>query len=397
MTRAGQEDLAEAQLYALIEVAAAAAAAHRLEDVLELAAEQALGAIGAASLSISRWEGQTVRTLINVGVLAPGEERFPRDEHYPLADFPAIEKVLRSGGFVVAAVDDPSADEALRELMIRLEKESSLSVPIVFEDTTWGELWATSAPGEPRFTARDATFLRAVADQVASAIGRAELFEQVESLAYTDPLSGLANRRALEEALERAFVAPQDGAPTLVLCDIDDLKGVNDAHGHEAGDRLIVRVGHALARAGGDHDGALVARIGGDEFCVLLPSSGLEAGKALVEAARTELGADPAQPAGFSAGVAARSEEIDRPAALLRAADAAQYRAKRRGRGLQVAVETDALAAPLPGEERAYRGRAPAARALADELLGMLEASAGEPAEERLARLRERLRELAGG
>ena len=72
-------NLAEAQLRALIDVAAAAAGAHRLEEVLELAAERALSAIGAASLSISRWDMDAglVRTLINVGELGPGEERFP--------------------------------------------------------------------------------------------------------------------------------------------------------------------------------------------------------------------------------------------------------------------------------------------------------------------------------
>jgi hypothetical protein len=72
-------NLAEAQLRALIDVASAAAGVHRLEDVLELAAERALAALGGASLSISRWDmdARLVRTLVNVGELGPGEERFP--------------------------------------------------------------------------------------------------------------------------------------------------------------------------------------------------------------------------------------------------------------------------------------------------------------------------------
>ena len=84
----GGSGLVEAQLYALVEVSAAAAGAHRLEDVLELAAERALTAIGASSLSISRWQAGEVVTLINVGELGPGEERHPADERYPLSLYP---------------------------------------------------------------------------------------------------------------------------------------------------------------------------------------------------------------------------------------------------------------------------------------------------------------------
>jgi hypothetical protein len=94
MDAAHVDSLAEAQLSALVEVAAGAAGAHRLEDVLELAAERALAAIGAASLSISRWQGGEVVTLINVGDLGPGEERVPRDERYALSEFPTTLRVL---------------------------------------------------------------------------------------------------------------------------------------------------------------------------------------------------------------------------------------------------------------------------------------------------------------
>src|SRR4051795_789567 len=84
------EALSEGERQALARVAAAAAGAHDLEEVLELAAEEALRAVGAASLSVSRWdrEERTLRTLINVGELGPGEERFPRDEAYSMRDHP---------------------------------------------------------------------------------------------------------------------------------------------------------------------------------------------------------------------------------------------------------------------------------------------------------------------
>ena len=118
-------NLADAQLRALIDVAAVAAGAYRLEEVLELAAERALEALGGASLAISRWdmEAGVVRTLVNVGELGPGEERFPKNETYSVHDYPSVVTVIREGGSSFAAVDDPNTDEAQRELLKRVGKE----------------------------------------------------------------------------------------------------------------------------------------------------------------------------------------------------------------------------------------------------------------------------------
>ena len=245
-------NLADAQLRALIDVAAAAAGAYRLEEVLELAGERALEALGGSSLAISRWdlEAGVVRTLVNVGELGPGEERFPKDETYSVNDYPSVVTVIREGGSSLAYVDDPESDSAQRELLRRLGKDSSLSVPMIFRGEPWGELWVTSAPGAPRLTADDETFLRAIADLLVGAVHRAELFAQIEALAYTDSLTGLASRRAVETALEEACEAPSGpGSPALVLCDIDDLKQVNDRGGHAAGDRALCRAAEALVAA----------------------------------------------------------------------------------------------------------------------------------------------------
>src|SRR5919202_1900975 len=192
-------NLAEAQLRALIDVAAVAAGAHRLEEVLELAAERALEALGGSSLAISRWEKESgvVRTLVNVGELGPGEERFPENEIYSEQDYPSVVSVIREGRSSLAAVDDPESDDAQRALLRRLGKESSLSVPMVFRGEPWGELWVTTAPGAPRLKPDDETFLRAIGDVLVGAIHRAELFAQIEALAYTDSLPGVASRRVV--------------------------------------------------------------------------------------------------------------------------------------------------------------------------------------------------------
>jgi diguanylate cyclase (GGDEF)-like protein len=386
-------NLADAQLRALIDVAAAAAGAHRLEEVLELAAERALSALGAASLSISRWdvESGVVRTIVNVGSLGPGEERFPENETYSVEDYPSLVEVMGEGGSSLSAIDDPNSDPAQRDLLKRLGKESSLAVPMVVEGQPWGELEVMTAQGRPRLAADDESFLRAIADQVVGAIHRAELFAQIEELAYTDSLTGLASRRAVETALEAACATPgTPGTPAIVLCDIDDLKQVNDRGGHEAGDRALVRAAEALAEAAAPYEDAVVGRFGGDEFCVLLPSGSAEDARLLAIDAVRRL--DAVGGARISCGVAARTESADRPAELLRAADEAQYRAKRGGQGLDVVVAGEAAdeSSPAAGRDRAYRAADPDAQ-LARELLDMLDGMNGASAEERLERLRERL------
>ena len=386
-------NLADAQLRALIDVAAVAAGAYRLEEVLELAGERALEALGGSSLAISRWdmEAGVVRTLANIGELGPGEERFPKDETYSVNDYPSVVTVIRDGGSSLAYVDDPDTDEAQRELLIRLGKESSLSVPMVFRGEPWGELWVTTTPGAPRLTPDDEIFLRAIADQLVGAIHRAELFARIEALAYTDSLTGLASRRAVETALEEACDEPAGPAsPALVLCDIDDLKQVNDSGGHAAGDTALRRAAEALVAAAAPHEDAVVGRFGGDEFCVLLPSGSAEDARAVALDAVYRLDAEGG--ARISCGVAARTDQANRPAELLRAADEAQYRAKRAGQGLDVVVAGEATqeSEPTPGQDRAYRASDPDSQ-LARELLELIDRSNGASAEEKLVRLRARL------
>ena len=378
-------NFAEAQLRALIDVAAVAAGAHRLEEVLELAAERALAAVGGASLSISRWDADRgiLRTLVNVGDLSPQEVRFPVDEVYSVENFPGLNRLMGDEDFAVVAIDDPHIDPAQRNLLRELGKEAALSVKMVMEGRAWGELQVFTAPGEPRLSETDAGFLRAIADQLVGAVHRAELFAQVEELAYTDSLTGVASRRAVELALEEACSSPAgSGSPALVLCDIDDLKRVNDQGGHEAGDRALCAAAEALVYAARRHSDAVVGRFGGDEFCVLLPS-------ATVESLRAAGGER------ISCGVAGRTDG-ECPADLLRAADEAQYRAKRAGDYVDVVAAGDPTTEPPEphGRDRAYRASDPDAE-LARELLDMLDGMNGAPAEERLARLRSRLEQAS--
>ena len=390
-------NFAEAQLRALIDVAAVAAGANRLEDVLELAAERALAAVGGASLSISRWNAETgiLRTLVNVGDLSQLEERFPANEVYSVDDYPGLSRLMGEDEFSVGAIDDPNTDPALRDLLEELGKEACLSVQMILDGKAWGELEVFTAHGQTRLSEKDADFLRAIADQLVGAIHRAELFAQVEALAYTDSLTGVGSRRAVEQALEDAFASPAGpGTPALILCDIDNLKQVNDAGGHEAGDRALCAAAGALVDAAAHHPDAVVGRFGGDEFCVLLPSGTADDARAVALDAVRRL--EEARGERISCGVAARGDDATGPADLLRAADEAQYRAKRGEDGDDVIVAREPPAQPAEphGHDRAYRASDPQA-ALARELLDLIDETNGATADDRLARLRARLEQAA--
>ena len=106
------EAVAASRLRALLDIAKVVGATRRFADMVELTAEEARRALDAASLSISRWERETglLRTLVNVGVLGPGEVRFPDEETYALSQWPDIETLVDHGASFIASVDDGSLE-----------------------------------------------------------------------------------------------------------------------------------------------------------------------------------------------------------------------------------------------------------------------------------------------
>jgi len=101
-------------------------------------------------------------------------------------------------------------------------------------DAAWGELWATRPADQPDFGRRDERLLSAIAAQVAAGIARAELYGRMTTLAFEDGLTGLANRHALVERLDLALERGAEVA--LLLCDVDNLKHLNQGRGHHGGD-----------------------------------------------------------------------------------------------------------------------------------------------------------------
>jgi len=152
-----------------------------------------------------------------------------------------------------------------------------------------------------------------------------------------DPLTGLPNRRAFEEELGReAARAARAGAPLAVVAlDVDRFKAVNDTHGHAAGDAVLREVGVRIGAA--VRAGDLAARIGGEEFALLLPGAGLTGAVELAERLRAAIAAAPVDAGGTPLAVTvslgcATLAPGEPPTALLARADARLYEAKRDGR-----------------------------------------------------------------
>lgn len=164
-----------------------------------------------------------------------------------------------------------------------------------------------------------------------------EVTKELRTQSHTDPLSGLLNRRGFEERAQALLRGQRNGVPIgLVLADLDHFKRVNDTYGHATGDAVIAAFARHLRVTGGH--GAIVGRIGGEEFAVLLPATDLSAARLFAEGVRvsfsqTGISGLPTSAKRISAsfGVAEFSsgESLD---ILLGRADDALYQAKKNGR-----------------------------------------------------------------
>lgn len=244
--------------------------------------------------------------------------------------------------------------------------------PIVLHGLAWGELYVARPVGAPVFDRGDADFATVLASVVAAGIAQTERLEEVRRLAFTDALTGLANRRAVDARLDEAVERHRTEGivVSLVVCDLNGLKRVNDTRGHAVGDRLLERFGSVLSLCGAMLPGALAARLGGDEFCLLAVGPPADevveaAGELCRRAAALELGE------GVACGVASTEDPIGPVLSarrLFRLADAAQYRAKaeratwpvvagREGPDDPVVRLADQPAAERTTERRRFRGR----------------------------------------
>ncbi|WP_329256358.1 sensor domain-containing diguanylate cyclase [Streptomyces sp. NBC_01478] len=374
------------RLAAVVELAQGMAAAHTPRESWRAAAVGACRALDGSFAALSVWERELgrLRVLVNVGERAAGEEEFPDGETYPVHQFPEITEFLHerwAGGGEpnawVETAEGPAAGSPgychQRVAALRRRRRGCCVVaPIVLHGRAWGELYVARPVGAPVFDRGDADFATVLASVVAAGIAQTERLEEARRLAFTDALTGLANRRAVDVRLDEAVERHRrDGVVvSLVVCDLNGLKRVNDTRGHAVGDRLLERFGSVLSLCGAMLPGALAARLGGDEFCLLAVGPPADevvdaATELCRRASELELGE------GVACGVASTEDPIGAVRSgrrLFRLADAAQYRAKalradrpvvagRDGPDDPVVRLADSPTPEMPAERRRFRGR----------------------------------------
>ena len=178
------------------------------------------------------------------------------------------------------------------------------------------------------------------------------LVTRLNRLAETDPLTGLFNRRAFEARVPAMRTASAPLPTGLIICDIDHFKAVNDTHGHDVGDTVLTTVARLLRNVAGDD--AICARLGGEEFCILLPDSNGEMTRLTAARLRVAIEMQQLVSSGRKFGLTASfgycelAPEDDLRGAMART-DAAVYQAKDDGRNLvRIAPVATAHSGPVP-------------------------------------------------
>ncbi len=241
-----------------------------------------------------------------------------------------VETASRRGHTMLAALrkSDPWVDEVLdgatRVVAVPFTVGGQGHGVLVFQD---------DARAGSRIEQRRVAVVEQAVAHAATALARVALLERLQRGALTDGLTGVANRRAFDVALDRevALAARTDAPLAVVILDLDQFKALNDTYGHLAGDDVLRVVGAALRQC--TRQGDLVARYGGEEFVLLLPGSTDSDAVGAARRVREVLRGVPGpRPVTASLGIAVRPERGATGAELLAAADRALYAAKQGGR-----------------------------------------------------------------
>lgn len=211
--------------------------------------------------------------------------------------------------------------------------KSIITIPLYSRNTHYG--WFNVFSSRKEMTNGETDFLTIFAQQIEMAITIADLFEEVKSQAVTDGLTGLYNRRYFEEYLKKEVTrAMRQQQPfSIVGLDLDHLKQINDKYGHAYGDLAIKTVANVLKKNARSIDTA--ARMGGEEFNVILPGVDSNGAMIAAERIRKALESEQLDTIGHitaSIGVATFLEHSDNIEDILELTDQAMYQSKRNGR-----------------------------------------------------------------
>lgn len=230
-------------------------------------------------------------------------------------------------------------------------KNTYLCVPILAQGEALGILHIQATDESPSLGEAELSFKTTFASQVGLSVANIRLREALRAQSTKDPLTGLYNRRYLQEMLDREIrrAIRSEQHLGLLMLDLDHFKKFNDTYGHEAGDAVLRETASYLVRSIRVED--FVCRYGGEEFVVVLPTADLRAAEARAERIRSKLRDLVVMHNGrslgvitASVGVAALPNHGMNAKELLQAADAALYRAKREGRDRVAVAESPVTA-----------------------------------------------------
>lgn len=220
---------------------------------------------------------------------------------------------------------------------------SMMNIPIKHKDELLGMLVLTHS-NRDSFTEANLQLLVPVVNQLAIAIANARLYDQVKQMANIDGLTGIYNRKYMQDYLADFFSKPVTGQITLIMLDVDLFKRVNDTFGHLMGDRVLKVVTDVVKQLIGDR--GFIARYGGEEFVVVFPEIGMDEGYQIAEELRKMVSEESICYQNevcritISLGVAGNElPNIHTMDDLLHAADGALYEAKEHGRNCTIRAD----------------------------------------------------------
>lgn len=318
----------------LLEVARSVASTIDLPEQLQSLGRQVCSRLGVIEFSVMLVSDVT-RELVVEASAGDGAPRV-RGPGTPLGEGPSGE-AAESGETVY--VPDLAKDARTRASDRAPQGGSLLVVPLRSKGNVLGVM-NLRRPRPASFSPQEIRLVEGIAAQSALAVVNARLYRDTLQLSYTDPLTGVGNRRQLLQRLDQEHShSVRFGDPLSVLMlDLDHFKAVNDAHGHLAGDAVLKAIAQVLRRNVRKVD--VVARYGGDEFCVVLPRVGKPEALEVAEKLRRAVFAAPLPgPEGkgplhstVSVGVATLGVDANDVTSLLAKSDSALTEAKQLGR-----------------------------------------------------------------
>ncbi|UZE19367.1 diguanylate cyclase [Pseudomonas sp. B21-054] len=328
ITERKQAESRQAALYAISEAAHAAADLLALFKRIHLIIGEWLPAL---NFSVALYDEQCAQ--LNFPYHVDDSERQPELPGTITGRLCA--EVIRSGQPILLTPGCSEPTPGFCDLVAQPDAPCWLGVPLNSQNGTIGALIVKSAPNNARYTEQDKELLQYVCAQITIAIERQQMHARLQHMAQYDQLTQVPNRELLRDRFKAALATARtaSGRMALLYIDLDRFKQINDTYGHGVGDMLLQAVASRLKGCVRDTD--TVARIGGDEFVVLLHSiQVLEDAHRVQEKIRHAL-AQPLRLDGHclsiepSIGVACFPDDGTEDVALFRHADAAMYAAKR--------------------------------------------------------------------